>query len=88
MALIFLEHEIQVICYECVLFRDMRTIRRKTKKKKCYPSFASKTLDKILKTALDPEHIKDSLATIHQVTAEIAGKFLQLLQLRLFCCNC
>ena len=59
---------------EYVLFCNMRTIRRKIKKNKYNPSFASKTIDKILKTALDPDHINESLAAIKQVNAEIAGK--------------
>ena len=63
---------------EYVLFCNMRTIRRKIKKNKYNPSFASKTIDKILKTALDPDHINESLAAIKQVNAEIAGKPLSM----------
>ena len=51
----------------------MESVRRKTKKNRYNPSYASKSFDKILKAALNPDHIKNSLAAIRDVNAAFAG---------------
>lgn len=54
----------------------MESVRRKTKKNRYNPSYASN--DKILKAALNPDHIKNSLAAIRDVNAAFAGKISQM----------
>ena len=67
----------QFVVNEYVSFLNMESVRRKTKKKRCNSSSASKAFDKIFKTALNPHHIKNSLAAIRDVNAAFAGKIPQ-----------
>ena len=75
----------QFVVNEYVSFLNMKSVRRETRKKRCNSSFASKKFDKIFKAALNPDHIKTSLAAIREVNAAFAGKIPQMfLKVNLF----